>query len=409
MEIMWLAFCLSLSLGAPANEPAALVVMGPASAVQESELRRVWARLAQQENLLSLGQLYWRLSGTSEYSQFSLEQAGDLLKEAESLEANFQSQRAAQLRLDGMAKFAQVLRPSQELRELAPHFWLGQAAALLAAEKPIEAFELALKASAIFPGLAIDLSRYTPALARLFANARQAQAKEGHLQLEVRAADVVEVHASLGTLGEPGKAFRLQLPHATGRLWFKAGEFVSLPHPLPPFGAEYVIDVDMNLEKRIFLKPWVGFVCAQACAEDAARLRQRLRIERLLLWDPQASSMQVQHLDVSAEPRLEVLEWIKVAEEKEVLEKEFSAALLAPLGFSQFYQKRVLAGSFFALVESAFLGWHIWAWRAHADALSGDDLAVEQARRRDRNTSAAFLYTSIVLGVAEALWNHHQD
>ena len=405
MKIMWLAFCLSLSLGAPANEPAALVVMGPPTAFTEQAFFGAFEQLLAQEKLLGLPQLYLRLTGQNDFAVLSRKELQKTIDEAQRLEANFQSGRAAALRQEGMNKFQRVLQPSEALRDVAPELWVAQVAALLDAEQPIVAFEWALKARAMFTQLKIDAARYTPALMSLFEGAAKALQKEPHLTLDLSTSVPGEVVLSSGVLAQGKSQFVLKIPHLAQRIWFKHGGKFSLPYPLPPFGARYALHIDMDLDQRLFFKPWLGFKCTQTCLADAVLLQKRLRVPQLFVWRLEQNPPSLERLVLGDTPHFEKVELIKAAAPVKPT-PTFSPAILAPFGLGQFYQHRVAMGIFFSVVESALLGWHVWTWQQHAAALDENDLALERQRREDRNLSAGFFYGAVVVGLGEALWQH---
>jgi hypothetical protein len=405
MKIMWLALCLSLSLGTPTSEPAVLVVLGPPTAFAEQAFFGAFEQLLAQEKLLGLPQLYLRLTGQSDFAVLSRKELQKTIDEAQRLEANFQSGRAAALRQEGMNKFQRVLQPSEALRDLAPELWVAQVAALLDAEQPIRAFEWALKARAMFAQLKIDAARYTPALVALFKNAGKALEKEPHLELHLSTSVSGDVVLSSGVLAKGKSQFVLKVPHLVRRIWFKHEGKFSLPYPLPPFGAHYALHIDMDLDQRLFFKPWLGLTCTQTCVADAVLLQKRLRVPRLFVWRLKEDTPSLERLVLGDTPHFEKVILTKTIVPPKSSTK-FSPAILAPFGLGQFYQKRVAMGVILSVVETALLGWHVWAWQRHAAALDKNDLALETQRREERNLSAGFFYGAVVIGLGEALWQH---
>ena len=187
-------------------------------------------------------------------------------------------------------------------------------------------------------------------------------------------------------LGSVVRRSNVYCPWAEYRVWVVGELGMSLPHPVNLESSGSIVDVDLALEACVQLDPVLALrdACMKQWKSHSESLSKRLGVEVVTVTAPSVASASAPHVSVQAAPI-------------------FSPWYLLPFGIGQLAQDRPVHAGIYAAVQGSMLAWHWYAYGEHKNAVDRNRYELEPAKRSRRNLSAALLYGTLVLSVAEAV------
>ena len=218
-----------------------------------------------------------------------------MLAESQAQQAYFQGAQADGIREQILTAYARTPQPSARLRLLAGLAWLERANGMFEEDKMAEANAAATYAMSHFASTPIDKTRFPPLMQKMFAQARDAVARQPQIELRVRASEGGELFADGNDLGRIQAATTTAVPLTAGkyRVWLQTDDgLVSLPAAMEltvgmaaAAGATTAdITFDPELDRRLtFGNKATELRCADnECIGFLTRLRDRLGVARVV-------------------------------------------------------------------------------------------------------------------------------
>ncbi len=389
MMITWL-------LAATLSEPVALVGLGEAS---EAELAGAAANLARDgRTVLTPAELRERLTGVGAPRSPDEAELARLLEDAARADSLFHTHEANELRAQVLRAFAETLRPTPKLRQLAARAAQDTAAALLADEHRDAAIAAARDALMWFD-TPLDATRHGWPIFALFEQARRSLAAGRHGTLRVVTSRPGAILVEGLAVGAADQEVSRRLPVGQYRVWLLAADGgMSWPHRVDLRADGATLTLDLDLDARLHLEPVVSLDCDD-CAGDLTALGRRAGVSTLFaVGDGKSLQVNVTAGEVTPWQTAPVAGMVKDSH----LAK-FRPLYLVPFGVGQFAQDRPIYGGSYAAAQAGLLVWHVTVVARHRAAENDTDYAGEPELRDQRNLSAVLLYSSLAASVIEAV------
>ena len=344
-----------------------------------------------------------RLTGMATVRSADATTLETMLRDAREHEARFESAAAQALRREVVRAFDDEPRPSAALRALAATAMHDLAATTLADGNAVEARQLAQEALRRFADASLDTRQYPPPVQAVFSDAAAQLALAPRHELTVRldsgvAGDLWVEGTSLGAFTSRRV---LTLPAGRYRIWASHEGGTSLPYAVDLTRGPIEIRIDLSLEERVELLPRARLRCS-ACAADLVALAARLSAARCTLLD-ETQAREPTSTRAAASSEAEVSDPHEAP--PPALTRDglgFRVWWIVPFGIGQLSERRLFLGATFLTAELGLLAWNIVATLEHQrQSTAADPGAV--GWRQQRNLSAALFWSSLVVGIGEAV------
>ncbi len=417
-SVSWLLAGVLVAGNPPAGAPAPGRTLVVALGTYEGAEQRVRARADREAKntatILSHAEVIAKLIGDLPGDEPPTDSFSALLDRARDLEAEFESDRAAEVYQQIIAGFDHALRPTGPERAATAQALHELAASLAANGHPDDAAERARQAARRFPDHPPDPLRQPPALMKLFdvANEEILAAPTGKVVVtSVQEGEVFLDGRSLGN--SRGRVVR-SLPVGRYRAWLVTEAGISLPHPLLiEAGVESELTIDAALDRCLQLAPILTLTCEERWQRDLFALVRAVGAERGVGVPPEGYAPQDSSaftdgaLIVSAdslpaglaEPGPEINE----PGGTEIPLPVFSPLYLIPLGGGQFAQERYLFGAAYLAVEIGLIVWAVVAAVGYGNVVRSGAIEPEPAARLQRNLAIGVSVSFAAATVIEAV------
>jgi len=345
----------------------------------------------------SLSELKKAIVGTATPRTPDLMELNQWLADAREREARFDSAGANALRQQVLAAFADCLHTNPELRQVAVTAQLDLVASQLGEDKTPAAELLARNLVRRFGRPHLDPARYPPAVRTLFDTTAQEAARAPTMEVRVKSHRPGTVYADGRLLGPIQNNARFRLQRGDYRLWLvdEQGQS-SLPRVIDIEDQPVDITLSIELDERLLIEDSVLLRCDDDCDTQLAALALRIGVPKVLGLPYRPEGLDPQASQVDNNAALSLTTPVSAR-------PQFTPWYLVPFGVGQFAGDQPLLGGGIAAAEVGLLAWHLFAIRAHSQAVNDNHYADEPALREQRNLSATWFYGSLVAGVVEAV------
>lgn len=371
----------------PVAAPVALVAVGEVQPLRASFDTAARAISQRGDTPLSSAELLLRLLGNDTVREPNLTALQGMLEDARQSEARFDAAQAQALRQEILRAFDATPRPTPELRQLTREAMQDWTASLLTENDQAGAKKLAQETWRRFGAAPLDAKRNSPSVrdfvSRVYDEQRTIKTGILHVKSDVSG----ELWLEARRLGNIKSEARYAVPQGTYRLWLVTPAGMSLPYTIH-VGETAQVHLQTSLDAKLHVSTeGVRLGCSDDCDALLGQLQERLGVA----VEPVRPAPAVSELLPT------------VSAPVNQAPAQFNYLSLVPLGGGQFFQDRPVVGGSVLAAEVGILAWHIVAITKHGEAAAAMDADAEQRWRTQRNISAVLTYTSIALGVAEAL------
>ncbi len=411
--------CLAFLVSVVVTAEAGVSPIGDAVVVAldaDAELYERVSRVADWQTAIGMNVLWpedmqRKLTGIPEPELADLDELQRKLSEADDREVRYNTEGANELRRQILDAYGRAVITGPEIRVLTAQALHALAAAHLFDGKKQEAVDVARTALRRFSNVPLDTRRYPSAVEALFKRAAVELKRLPTTEVTISVSQPADIFADGQQIGMRTTRVTKKLPQGNYVISAVDDFGKSFAHPVVAGSTPIALDIDVALEGAISWSPFPTLRCVPVCDEALRGLARRLDAKVVGLRLDDQPTRSVRGLFVNADGMQSETRVISALADVHPVgigvaasppSSRFSPWSLVPFGVGQFEQRRYVAGSIYAGIQTGLLAWHVIALVRHGDHANSatDD---EESTRAQRNVSGILLIGAMIANVAEAL------